>query len=214
MIVSVVLGLCVLSVLGLGWYIRIGLPRELDERYRSSFAALNRALELRFPQYVDMTTQVTELALALGAEMKLSKRDLQALEWSAALRDLGLCSVPYVLINEKNPAQWSDSETASFERHAEVGASLLDLVPNLSYLAPIVRHHHTPYRQMKDAPVQSRILNVVTGYLMQERAAGSVFARDHIASQQGQLYDPAVVRALQAVLSEHYVGTARDLALS
>ena len=106
------------------------------------------------------------------------------------LSDIGLCAIPYNLINGKEAVEWSEAERMTYDRHPEVSGAMLELVPSLRHLSSIVRLHHAPYEGVTPAdptvpvggmlPVESRILKVVTEYLQQERMVGDMLARQAI----------------------------------
>jgi response regulator RpfG family c-di-GMP phosphodiesterase len=195
--------------LALGYYTRVELPLLEDERMRQSMRAFAKAIELRFPSHAGLSSRVAALSNHVGEEMGLDVWKLHELEMAAWLRDIGLCAISYQLVNKKPNYAWTDADKATYARHPEVSAAMLELAPALRRLAPIVRCHHAnfdgssgPYfPHGRDLPIESRILKVISDYVWFERRQGQVLAREHLRDGAGKAYDPDVVGAFVGVLS-------------
>lgn len=204
-----VLALMAAATLWLLVYTRRTLPRRLDERIADSIKAFGTAIELRFPSHQGLMTRVIGLGQAMGRMMGMSDAVLRELEIAARLRDIGLCSVPYRLVNGLPYGDWNAAERSAYFHHAEAGAAMLESVPELSRLAPIVRYHHTRYDGADDStspcgtslPIEARILKVATDYVWHERQVGSLLAREMIRTGLGKAYCPEAAGVLLAVLS-------------
>lgn len=206
------------STLALLVYVRVILPRRVEERIRGSLKAFSTAIELRFPSHQGLTERVIALSTALGRQMGLRSRALADIETAAHLRDIGLCAVPYRLINEVPPNEWTGRDYEMYERHGDISANMLETVPSLQRYARIVRGHHLPYRE--DAagyrvfgrilPLEARILSVVTAYTWQERYQGDFLARETLREGRGTLFDPQVVDAFLGVLTSSRARDAAD----
>jgi response regulator RpfG family c-di-GMP phosphodiesterase len=190
------------------YYIRWMLPAQMDTRFRESMKAFSTAVELRFPHHKGMTSRVARLSQETGKRLMLSPAALKRLDTAAHLRDIGLCSIAYRLGNEKHPTRWSEAEQVTYDRHPESGAAMLELIPSLRHIANAVRCHHAPYDgsadrffpKGEDIPIESRILNVVTSYVWNEKMLGAFLAIDNLDCGLGTLYDPAVTAAFKSVL--------------
>lgn len=197
-----------LSGAGLLYYIRWVLPVRSDAKFRESLRAFSTAVELRFPHHTGMTERVAKLSVATGRKLMLSSATLRRIDTAAQLRDIGLCSISYRLGNEKHPTEWSDAELATYDRHPEAGAAMLELVPSLRHIANIVRCHHANYDgssgsffpKGEDIPIESRILNVVSSFVWNEKTIGSLLAYDDLERFSGSIYDPSVTAAFKSVL--------------
>jgi response regulator RpfG family c-di-GMP phosphodiesterase len=191
------------------YYARVYLPAKLQERTRESMKAFSTAVELRFPVREGLSNRVVSLSRELGKRLEFRASELRRIETSARLRDIGLCAIPYRLINDKPMSDWSDGDEAIYERHPEVGAAMLELVPSLSHLAPIVRCHQVnfdgssgPFFPSKeDIPREARVLRVVSDYVWLERTQGMLLAREGLREGSGKLYDPEIVASLLAMLT-------------
>ncbi|HVL38821.1 MAG TPA: HD domain-containing phosphohydrolase [Fimbriimonadaceae bacterium] len=195
-------------------YARVRMPRLMAERFNDSLQAFGIAVELRFPSHQGLTARVVPLSMAVGRRLGLRPQDLRNLELAARLRDIGLCAIPYRLVNGQKWNEWSDADRATYQRHQEVSAAMLEAVPSLRHLAPIVRCHHSNFDGSDggffpcgDAiPIEARILKAVVEYVWYERLQGALIASDRLATLEGTAFDPQVVAALRDVLTCSRVG--------
>lgn len=216
LVVSALLATCA----SLGYYVRSILPRRVDARFRDSMKAFSSAVELRFPSHQGMTARVVGLSAAVGRRLLLGRMEMRRLEMAAHLRDIGLCSMAFQLGNGKSPMEWTEAETATYDRHPEVGGAMLELIPSLQHLANIVRCHHVCFDGSSgnvfptgdDIPIESRILNVVSSFVWDERMAGPVLAHDTLVRESGKSLDPVVVDAFLSVLTSTRVGEGKPFA--
>jgi HD-GYP domain-containing protein (c-di-GMP phosphodiesterase class II) len=187
-------------------YGRILLPLRLRQRLEQSVRAFSRAIELRFPAHRGQTDRVLYLALRVGDRMKLSGEQRSRLALAAELRDIGLCAIPYRLGNEKGYSEWSEEEREAYARHPEISAAMLEKIPSLAELAPIVGAHHEDYEACPDRPIEARILRAASDYVWLERLQGTLPATEDLRSGAGSRFDPIVVQALLSVLTSSRVG--------
>jgi len=204
-----VLLLAALGTAGLLVYIKFWLPRAVEERTLESLRAFGKAIELRFPSHQGLTEQVLQLSMEVATALKLSPHERHLLEFAVHLRDIGLCAIPYSLVNGRSWEDWSAAEQTTYDRHAEISGAMLEMVPSLKQIAEIVRHHHMRHEDFPKLvegkfftpPIQSEILNAVAAYVWIENHQGSVAARAAITAKTGTEIDPAVAEALLSVLS-------------
>lgn len=210
----IVLGSAAAATLWLVLYVNVLLPRQIEERFFDSMRAFSRAVELRFPGQTHMSEDVEVLVARLGKEMGFSKARMRRLRTAARLQDIGLCALPYSLINDRPSYDWTPAEQATYDRHAEVSGAMLDLVPSLRDLTEIVRYHHARFDGSEgcpmgeDLPIEARVLKVSVDYAWTLRQMGEMIARQRIFEGRGEAYCPEVVDALSSVLK---TAPAREL---
>lgn len=206
--IMVLFGLTSVTI-ALLYYARVELPLREDQRMRQSLQAFAKAVELRFPSHAGSSARVAALSRHVGEELGLDAWKLHELEMSAWLRDIGLCAIPYSLVNRKPSYSWTEADRATYGRHPDVSAAMLELVPSLRRLAPIVRCHHAnfdgssgPYFPHGQAlPVESRVLKVISDYVWFERRQGQLLARESLRDGLNTSYDPVVLAAFMGVIS-------------
>ncbi|MBS1716344.1 MAG: hypothetical protein JSS72_01275 [Armatimonadetes bacterium] len=207
-----------LSAAGItGWlyfYAKVWLPKHLDERLQESVKAFSTAVELRFPSHAGLSARVEKLSVRVGRQLGLNENQLRDLSLAATLRDVGLCSIPYALVNHRPVNTWSSADFSTYFQHAKIGSAMLEMIPSLRRLAPVVAQHHEPYDSKDGLPNRhARILHVVTDYLWVERRQGDFLARKHLKDLSGTEFDPEVVQALLAVLTSNPDVKEREAAI-
>lgn len=220
------LGIVVLSILGVSTlllilYVGFLLPRRVEEQLRGSMRVFSTAVELRFPSHKGLTDRVIALSKAVGQELRLTRQQMADMETAAYLRDIGLCTVPYRLVNHVLPNDWDSGDQHLYDRHAEMSATMLETVPTLQRFARIVRSHHASEDQLetsrflsiKSLPIEARILNVVTTYTWAERVQGDLIAREIVRGGRETHLDPEVVDAFLSVLTSARVREVSSPAL-
>lgn len=195
--------------LGLLYRTHIQLPERLDRRLRQSLQAFGTAFELRFPMHKGQTSRVCNLCLQVGHKLEFPQAVIRNIEAAAQLRDVGLCALPYRLGEGRPFDQWTAAERAAYMKHSDLSANMLEYLPALQNLAPIVRQHHLPYRgptatgstPRANLPVEARVLKTVTDYVWFERWQGPMLALESLRAGSDTEYDPVIVSALVAVLT-------------
>jgi len=186
-------------------YTIVRLPAIKADREDDALRIFNRAIELRFPGQKGLSEKVTNLGLATGNQLKLNSADIRNLEMAVLVRDIGLCAVPWKMVNVRKESEWTEAEFATFDQRLLAGAAMLEKVQTLKHLAPIVRAVYeispsAPVPLTKKIPTTSMILGVAERYLQTERLHGQESAKEIIKNESGKRYDPKVVAAFLEVL--------------
>jgi putative nucleotidyltransferase with HDIG domain len=137
---------------------------EMKEAHINTVSALTSALDANDPYTHGHSYRVSRYALRLGRAMGLSSKDIEILEYSALLHDIGKIAIRKEILHK--PGKLSDEERRSLSTHPTIGA---DIVENLKFLkeaAVLVRYHHEQPDgkgypvglKGDDIPVGSRIL--------------------------------------------------------
>ncbi len=197
------------STLALLLYVKLLLPSKLEQRSLESMRAFSKAIELRFPSHSGLTEEVLRLACLVADSLSLPRADRHELEMAIYLRDVGLCAIPYKLVNGISPLKWTDAQQATYDRHAEVGGAMLESVPSLTHLADAVRYHHMrhdDYPKLVNGdefspPLLSEIINACAAYVWLAGHYGAAAARAKVEGGAGTDFDPAVATALLGVIT-------------
>lgn len=205
----IVLTLMTVATFWLLYHSRTILPRQLEERTSESVKAFGTAIELRFPSHKGLSKRVITLSDAVARQMGLSPSLRRDLELAGRLRDIGMCSIPYRLVNGLSPSEWNVADKATYLKHADVSGAMLELIPELSRLAAVVRYHHARFDGRDDhshprgqaLPMLSRILKVTADYVWYERLQGSLIAREILKAGRGTAYCPQAADSLLTVLT-------------
>lgn len=217
-ITVVVLVATLMATTALAIYIWIVMPRQVGAMLQESVSAFSKAIELRCPEQGGMTPEVARLADLVAEQVGLSKRERMNLQIATNLRDIGLCEIPYALLNRKGRIDWTEAERATYDRHPEVSGAMLELIPSLRHLSPIVRSHHAhfdgsadPFLPSGDAiPVEARILAVCCDYVRETARGNPSDALIAVSHGAGSRYDPRIVRSLKMVLTSPSVAAIQE----
>lgn len=184
-------------------------PQLHRRRLLQSLEAFARAIELRFPSREGLNDRVVEVAGLIAKDLDLERETQKNLAISARLCEIGLCAVPYQQLNAGDPESWGEEQVGRFRKHPEVAAAMIELVPSIQRLAPIVRYAQAdfgvssdPSVPVRDAlPIESRILRVACDYAWLERTVGPALARQRLKDGRGRAYEPEVVDSLLPMLT-------------
>jgi HD-GYP domain-containing protein (c-di-GMP phosphodiesterase class II) len=170
---------------------------------------LSDAMDFIDPSIVHHHRQVAYIAYRIGKETGLSGEQLYDLILAGALHDVGAFS----LRERRNTL---DFEMKVPETHSESGYRLLRLFQPLSGVAPIVRHHHQPWRNgggqaagRRKIPEGSHILHLADRIAVLINRRREVLSQTDrikrtIGSGSGTLFKPELVEAFMEIASKEY----------
>ena len=156
--------------------------------------------------------RVGAIACAIGIELGLPEADVEAVQWTGLLHDIGKLAVSDDILSKPGPL--TADEWAVVRRHPVVGSELLHAIsPELDPVARGVRAHHERWDGSgypdglagADIPLAGRLVAIGDVYdaLTHPRSyrpsaypiAGAI---EHITTGAGRLYDPDVVEAFSS----------------
>lgn len=108
--------------------------------YIKSIAA---ALDARDEYTHGHSKRVAEISIGIGKELGLSEGELEFLELSAIIHDIGKIGISESILNK--PEQLTDEEFNIIQSHVVKGSKILEPMSRLSALMPGVRNHHERY---------------------------------------------------------------------
>ena len=142
------------------------LLTELREASMAMIRSLVSAIDQKDPYTSGHSERVGYFALLLGRELGLSQEDLQMLQWSALLHDIGKIGIRDDVLKKKgklDPEEWKHILEHPVRSHKVVKE-----VPQLAGALDGVLHHHEHYDGSgypeklvgEDIPLQARIIQV------------------------------------------------------
>jgi diguanylate cyclase (GGDEF)-like protein/putative nucleotidyltransferase with HDIG domain len=169
-------------------------------------------LEARDPGTSQHVRRVATLALKLALALGLSGSEAHLVSLGGLLHDLGKVAVPDAILGKH--AQLDKAEREAMIQHPLTGAALLQPIPVLRDVAPIVRAHHEQMDgsgypdglQGEEIPLGARIVAVADAYdaMTNERvyhsALPSAEALRILQRGAGSQFDPRVVEMLARLL--------------
>jgi diguanylate cyclase (GGDEF)-like protein len=173
----------------------------------ATIESLVSALEIQDPATSRHALAIVELAARVGRRLGLPPAAVRRLEHGAALHDIGKIGVASELLRKPGPLD--EQETLAMRCHPELGARILEPVPRLRAVAPIVRSSHERYDGNgypdgligEAIPLESRIVAVCDAFdaMVSDRPYRAAMSRDDAVTElyasAGTQFDPLVVAA-------------------
>jgi len=186
----------------------------MDRAYRASLYALAAAVEAKDSASVGHARRGADHAVSMARDMGLPSDELQRIEHSALLRDIGKVDIPHSLLNKTDALTVKEFER--IKSHIITGADMAKQTPFLARCAEIILRHHERWDgsgypdglQGEEIPLGARILAVADDYDAMisdrpyHRAMSNEEALAAIRNGSGTSYDPAVVASFVGILSK------------
>lgn len=108
--------------------------------FLSTVQALARAVEARDSYTGNHTHRVCTYALLLARELRLPQSDCQQLQVGTPLHDIGKIAIDDSIL--RKPGRLTPAEFELMKSHTIKGAAILQSIPGLVPMIPIIRNHH------------------------------------------------------------------------
>jgi response regulator RpfG family c-di-GMP phosphodiesterase len=181
--------------------------------YGATLHALEAALDVRDRSAPGHCRRVARMAVELGTHMRLSERELTALEHGALLHDIGKLGIPDTILLKPGPLD--ADEQAVMRQHPKIGCDIVGHIGFLSPALPIIRHHHERYDGTgypdglagADIPRLARVFSVVDAVDAQTHMRPYNAIRDQaqvhaeLRRHSGTQFDPFAVEQYIAMSS-------------
>ena len=166
------------------------------------------------------SVNVSILALCIGTRLRLQWTALEELGIAGLLHDIGKVTIPHEVLVK--PGDLTREELATVQNHPVEGAKILQNIPGMGPVPPVVAYEHHMRINGAGYPIQragqtiagaSRITAVSDCYdaMTAVRPYRPALAPDQVLRQIGRLagshYDPAIVRELIGALGIWPVGS-------
>jgi putative nucleotidyltransferase with HDIG domain len=191
---------------------RCQLVAELEGAFLTTVGVLADAVELQDAYTADHASEVADLAAAVGERMGISGVELDRLRYGALLHDVGKIGIPGEILRKPGPL--SAGERERMDEHTAIGARMLERIPFLAPVAPLVRSAHERFDgggypdglAGEEIPRGAMIVatcdafHAMTSNRSYRRAMAQEEAIRELEANAGTQFDPAVVAALIAEL--------------
>jgi putative nucleotidyltransferase with HDIG domain len=116
------------------------LIKKQRELFYATITILAQSVELRDTYTGGHTARVTEYSYLLGQHLDLSQEDLHLIRIGTPLHDIGKIGIDDAIL--RKPGKLTPAEFEIMKSHTTKGAKILEQVPDLAPVIPIVRSHH------------------------------------------------------------------------
>jgi putative nucleotidyltransferase with HDIG domain len=188
------------------------LYTKMRKVYLDTIRALAAAIDAKDPYTKGHSERVAEMSVALAQELNLSDRDIEDIEYTALLHDIGKIGIADSILGKKDSL--SSQEYEKIKEHTIMGANIIEPVDFLKKSYKAIYHHHERYNgdgypdgiKEKDIPLSARIIAVADAYdaMNSDRPYRKKLTKDKILKelkdQSGKQFDPEVVKALILIL--------------
>jgi HD domain len=119
-----------------------GLYHQLQNSGQELLQLMVKAIEARDPYTSGHSVRVSQLSRAIAVEMGLSAREIEQVETSALLHDVGKIHEEFAPLLRKE-GRLTEEETALMQTHSTRSAELVGIISKFrGFIQDSVRHHH------------------------------------------------------------------------
>ena len=116
---------------------------EINELNEGLLATLSEIIDLRDPNVLGHSKQVSMYATEMARVLKVSQKQVELIRKAGLLHDIGKLGIPMELLTK--PSSLTSKEYEIVKKHTALGSDLVKNTPSLRPLAQIIRHHHERY---------------------------------------------------------------------
>jgi len=191
------------------------LYAKMRKVYLDTIRALAAAIDAKDPYTKGHSERVSKTAVALAQEMNLSDREIENIEYSALLHDVGKIGIEDGILRKED--KLTIDEYKKIKEHTIMGANIIEPVDFLKNSYRAIYHHHERYNgngypdgiKEKEIPISARIIAVADSYdaMGSDRPYRKKLSRETIIKelkeQSGKQFDPKVVEAFLSIIKKN-----------
>jgi PAS domain S-box-containing protein len=184
---------------------------RLREALSGTVAAMGALVEMRDPYTAGHERRTADLVAAIARELGLSEDEIETLDLTARMHDIGQIAVPAEILTR--PGKLTDNEFTLIKAHPQVAYDILAPIDFGRPVAEVILQHHErldgsgyPKGLRGDAiMLEARILAVadvveaMSSHRPYRPAVGVEAALAEVAAGAGRSFDPRVVAACERV---------------
>lgn len=189
------------------------LFEELRSTFFSTMYALAVTMDKRDPFTAGHLENVCRHSLLIGKELGLSSGEMVSLKIAALMHDIGMIGIRDELLNKNSKLTLHEHKEVM--QHALHGAEIIANIKQLSYIVPVVRHHHERFDGQgfpdglsgEKIPLHARIIaladsfDAMTSNRPYRKSLSYDWAIAEIKRESGTQFDPALVDIYVKILS-------------
>ncbi len=190
------------------------LVDQLKSNFYETIKALADTIELKDPYTRGHSERVTYYSVKMAKEFGFSEEKVEKIKLAAILHDIGKIGVRGAVLNK--PGKLTLEERKEIEKHAILGAKVLNEVAIMKDIAVLIKHHHEHYDgrgypdglKGEEIPIESRIISVadafdaMTSDRPYRKSLGYQKALEILEFEAGKQFDPDIVKAFLKLFEE------------
>jgi putative nucleotidyltransferase with HDIG domain len=192
---------------------RCQLVGELEDAFLTTIAVISDAVEMQDAYTANHAEEVGDLAVAVGERLGIEGVELDRLRYGALLHDVGKIGIPAEILRKPGPL--TPEERARMDEHTAIGARMLERIPFLAPVAPLVRSAHERHDgggypdglAGAEIPRGAMVIatcdafHAMTSDRSYRKAMSQADAEAELRANSGTQFEPDVVTALLAELA-------------
>jgi HD-GYP domain-containing protein (c-di-GMP phosphodiesterase class II) len=192
---------------------RCQLVDELEDAFLTTIAVISDAVEMQDAYTANHAEAVGDLCVAVGERMGIGGIELDRLRYGALLHDVGKIGIPAEILRKPGPL--TPEERARMDEHTAIGARMLERIPFLAPVAPLVRSAHERHDgggypdglAGEEIPPEAMVIatcdafHAMTSDRTYRKALSVADAEAELRANSGTQFEPGVVEALLAELA-------------
>lgn len=196
------------------------LYKELRDLFVDTITCLASAIDAKDPYTKGHSQRVTDYAIEIGKEYGLTDSQLDKLEYTALLHDIGKIGIKDIILNKEDTL--TDNEYAIMKNHVLIGYNMLCATKSLHNMAFSVKYHHEKYDGTGycegisggKIPLEARIIAVADTYDAMtttrpyREGLPHEVAMSEIYTYSGKQFDPSVVECFSKIMNRNLVQNA------
>lgn len=143
---------------------------ERSELFDCAVRAMSSAIDAKDPYTCGHSDRVARISVRLARELGLPERALNTLYLGGLLHDIGKIGIDDQVL--RKPGKLTTEEYDHIKTHPELGERILQGIPQLAPVMPVVRHHHEAWDGSgypdglagKESPLLARIAAVADSF--------------------------------------------------
>jgi putative nucleotidyltransferase with HDIG domain/excisionase family DNA binding protein len=186
---------------------------DLSQLYNQLFQSYLEAIKILFISFdarngitAGHSIRTADYASSLGAQLRLSEKQLQNLQLAALLHDVGKLEISEDIILKAG--KLTNEEFLTIKEHPEIGEKIVDEVTFLKPIKSLIRHHHERFDGKgypdgvsgEEIELEARILAIADTYdimrsdVPYRKAQSKDFCIKEIKKGAGTQFDPHIAK--------------------
>lgn len=191
------------------------LLEGVQQGYIETIRALANSIDAKDPYTRGHSQRVTDYAVEIARELKLSEDEVDRIQFGAILHDIGKVGIKDKVLSKAG--QLTEEEYEYMKTHPLLGLGIVDPIEFLRPVKAIIRGHHERWDgggypdglKGEDIDIGARIVNIADSWdaMVTQRPYNTPMTFDQGVARLKQIagtqHDPRVTEAFLAILARH-----------